>query len=675
MDAAKNGSLQDNQRAWLSRGMNMALAIVGPASVAAAHFIQSMVLLHRIPQAAFGSFAFLLGLAALSWTAWQAVFCAPLAQAVHAAGAGGAQSERVAGSANLLTAAAMAPVFFLVAMLVGLDPGPAFYFGTFGVVSLARWFGRAQAYVHDRQMRAVASDALYSITLIASLGMLVFSGHVSVTGAYASMTVSALVGLAPFGRDFVKASTSELFKRPLRRWLEVTQSRAHWSLAAVACGELAANAHAYVVMIFAGATAYAPIAATALLVRPVTFASVAMRDVERPRLARLIERKDFSEAQRSINWARGSLASAWLSSGAVVAMLLWWNPHLVFPASYDRGLLIKGSALWMAVSGLALLRVPETALLQAVGKFREIAAATAQAAVVSIFCAFALVLAVGPIWSIAAIFAGQVVNAFRIARICRAWRREHMPENSTTGPTSPAAAADTITELVGAPGSGKSTLLSTLREQAGISVMTVPSTKRLAAVFRGLRTALLLSIVHRVPPGGFLRLARNCAAVEHAFSVVRELHGNWFVDEGPLRLLRERESGPGAELNAWRAFAEVEIARIKSRLPNLRMIVMQVPRATHERRFRERDQREVAHRRVVGGFRNRLGLFLDAALRPDGGANTLGTFIDDRIANEDCQAVRSFACGGDETPDRVARRFIEEVLQNRDFDRVRPSSS
>lgn len=383
-----------------------------------------MVLLQHIPQPDFGSFAFLLGFAAFSWAAWQSVFCAPLPETVNAVRpTRRVMIERVSGSANLLTALGASPLFFAVPLLVGLNAGSACFFAAFALISLVRWFGRAHAYLYGDKTRAVASDWLYSVCLLASVVLLVLSGEVTMTHAYLAMTISALVGLVPFGAELFRVSTAELARKPLARWVKFTRSRSSWSLAAVVCGELASNAHAYIVLIFAGSTSYAPIAATALLVRPIAFASVAVQDVERPRLAHLIKHGGFREAKRNIRWSRGVLGLAWVLSCAAVAALFAFDPHLLFPREYDWTVLLVGSLLWLLVSALVVLRVPEIALLQAVGHFREIAAATAKAAAVSTFAALVLVLTAGPVWSIAGIFAGRLVNAYLIALTYRRWRR------------------------------------------------------------------------------------------------------------------------------------------------------------------------------------------------------------------------------------------------------------
>lgn len=244
---------------------------------------------------------------------------------------------------------------------------------------------------------------------------------------------------------------------------------------------------------------------------------------------------------------------------------------------------------------------------------------------------------------------------------------------------------DMITELVGPSGAGKTTLMVTLQRDAVISVFTVPHIftasgsipvsliDNVQSLLRGFAHGLLLSIVYRVQPTAWLRLARNCVAVENASLHVRNLDGSWFVDEGPLRLLRDRQCGAGAELRAWKHFAIRAIKRLGNRRPNLRMIVLDIAPEVRERRFRERTLREIKHRRMVGGFRNLLGLYLDDVLRPAGEPITLGIFVDKIASMSGLVTVQSFECDADETPEQVGRRFIHEVLEDGTPKRFPPS--
>jgi hypothetical protein len=64
-------------------------------------------------------------------------------------------------------------------------------------------------------------------------------------------------------------------------------------------------------------------------------------------------------------------------------------------------------------------------LLQAAGEFRALARTTYLSSAVSVLATLALLLAFGPIVSLAGILAGDIVMTAQIHRAVRRWRRGH----------------------------------------------------------------------------------------------------------------------------------------------------------------------------------------------------------------------------------------------------------
>jgi O-antigen/teichoic acid export membrane protein len=337
----------------------------------------------------------------------------------------GAEREAVVGAACFAGAVLALVPFTLAGLGLGLSLAAALLFASFASLTLLRWFGRAHTYFHRRQARVFVSDLIYSSVLLGALALMWLWRGVSLEAAYASMSAAAFLAMIPFGGSFAKVLVARLGRRPIRDYARMSRQQAPWSLLAVICTDLTANAHAYVVTFWAGTESYASIAATALLIRPVSVASSALRDVERPRFARLVGAARFSEIFSGIKLMRWALAMVWLVTVAAVALLFFFEPRLLFPAAYSLDTLLIGSALWLLVSGLAMLRVPESALLQAVGSFRDTALAGVYAAAVSVAAVVLLTLFAGPVWSILGIFVGQAVNALLVARLSSRWRRAH----------------------------------------------------------------------------------------------------------------------------------------------------------------------------------------------------------------------------------------------------------
>ena len=157
-----------------------------------------------------------------------------------------------------------------------------------------------------------------------------------------------------------------------------------WSLTEVVTTEATVNAHAYLVTFFFGPAAFAPVAASALIIRPIGVVMNAVTDFERPDLARQIDDSRLGGVMRSIRAFRVVLIAAWVATAIAAAGLMTYAPGLIFPSHYHSAYLAIGAALWMAVAGIRLLRTPEGTLLQAAGAFRSLAYASIGSSVVSV---------------------------------------------------------------------------------------------------------------------------------------------------------------------------------------------------------------------------------------------------------------------------------------------------
>ena len=77
---------------------------------------------------------------------------------------------------NLLLGAMAAVCVFAFLVLAHAETVPALLLALFGGLLTMRWFARCFAYVQGRMHRAVASDLVYALALMAGLGTLVL-GH------------------------------------------------------------------------------------------------------------------------------------------------------------------------------------------------------------------------------------------------------------------------------------------------------------------------------------------------------------------------------------------------------------------------------------------------------------------------------------------------------------------
>ncbi|MBS0219207.1 MAG: hypothetical protein JSR91_00545 [Proteobacteria bacterium] len=408
------------------------LATIGPVSAACAQFVLSLALLRLLDPSAFGSFSFLLTASQFSSGIWSALFCAPFPILI----ADGDPSSRLRllrclFSSNLVAVVFAFAIFVVLALALGVSINSGILFAAYAAVALLRWFARAHAYATTgRPVRTMVSDIVYSASVLVGLAFAAISGKTSLDFAFVILLLGSALGLLPFGRDYLASQFIQVSMHDIKRYGRVWSDHSRWALLGVLTGEATANSHAYIVTLFYGPAVFAPIAASALMIRPINVAMNALTEFERAQMARQIgdRRKDLAIA--STGFFRSVLMGGWIVTGIGIALLLHYFPRAVFPEHYSLSLLMTGAALWMAVAGIRLLRTPDSALLQAAGAFRPLAFASVASSGVSILAVGALVATSGALWSIAGVLIGEIVLAYWIRRQARRWQEE--PHRSTT---------------------------------------------------------------------------------------------------------------------------------------------------------------------------------------------------------------------------------------------------
>ncbi|WP_150126849.1 hypothetical protein [Sphingomonas panacis] len=402
--------------------LRYALALAGPVGSAGAQFLLSLVLLRQVDPAGFGRFSFLLIAAQLGSAIWSALFWAPLPLVLSAARDEGVDDPaRTMLSANLCGVLLAALPFALVARAVGEGWDAVALFAAFAALALLRGFARALGYARAQQRRVSGSDLLYSVVLLIGTALL-FAGVVRGTGgAFAVFLVATVAGLLAFGPAVLVEQIAAFSPAHLANYRSVWRAHGRWSLLGVVTSEATVNAHAYLVTGFLGAGAFAPLAAAAILIRPITVIFNALTEFERSRIARAIGADDLGEARHAVRLFRAILLLSWLGTAVATAALLWFDPRLIYPPQYHRHMLAIGAALWMTTALFRVVRIPDGTLLQAGGAFRPLALASLWSAFVSVAAVAALLLIAPPLWSILGVALGDAVCAALILRAARLW--------------------------------------------------------------------------------------------------------------------------------------------------------------------------------------------------------------------------------------------------------------
>jgi hypothetical protein len=405
-----------------SRMFGYALAAAGPFMVAIANFALSYSTLRLESSIAFGTFAFLFAAATFLIALAGALFGAPMQALYH--GSGEATSSVVCAAA--LAAMLAGPIYALLGFAMGLGLPFALCYGIFSALTVLRSVGRAWCYLTDRRWRVTRSDATYAVvtvgTFAATRGL---GGMAARDCVYLALGLGSLAATAALGRGFA-AEVWRSRRARLHDYRAIWHDQSRWSLLGVSANEAAANAHLYLLALLAGTATVAPIAASALLMRPINVVQNAMTDFERARIAQSLATRAFDETHRSVRLFRHILLLLWGGTVIVAALILSIRPELITPAGYEVGSIMLATTLWAAVWLIIAIQVPHNVLLQAAGDFRTLARASVCAAVVSVAGMLIAIAAGHPIWTVAALAPGWLVSTIMIFAATRYLHQREM---------------------------------------------------------------------------------------------------------------------------------------------------------------------------------------------------------------------------------------------------------
>lgn len=426
----KDGIAGREMGQWLRYGV----AFSGPAATAGANFLLSLVLLRVMTTDIFGHFSFMLVLSQFALGIWSALFSAalPVIMADRNATEGEARLATLF-SANLLSMAIAVPLFVAIASALDLPAAVGVTFSLFAALLLLRQFARTHAYAGGRAVRVMLSDLCYCFIVLAGLPVLLWGGYAPGTTAAVVLALAALVALMLFGRSYLTRQFAPLPHHFLFRYREIWKQHSGWSMLGVLTTEATMNSHAYIVTFFSGPAAFAVLAASSLLTRPVSVVTGALGEYERAQMAVQIARRDSHGLARALWRFRLAMVAVWLGTAVLLAIVLFGVPRLVFPSKYPLQTLIIGSVIWMIVALVRVLRAPESAMMQGAGEFRPLAYASVYSAIFSVGGVALLLSFAEPVWSILGIMLGELVYGICLWPKARAWRRRVMPLRGEKG--------------------------------------------------------------------------------------------------------------------------------------------------------------------------------------------------------------------------------------------------
>jgi O-antigen/teichoic acid export membrane protein len=423
-DAPRSG-LGPRLRPLLATTWRYGLSTSGPVATSGAHFLASLIFVRSLPAQGFGLFSFVLVIVPFCMSLIAAALVIPVTNSLHQALEKRAAIVATCLKFNLLLSGAAFLAVFAFLLLARAQPLPALLLALFGATLTARWFGRCFAYVQGQVHRAAASDLVYASALIASLGLLALSGHVTLLLGAGVLLASAIAGLLPLGQDFFRDQLAALRRGRLSDYAPIFRDVTRWSLLGVVFTEVTVNSHAYLVTFISGSGSFALLALGTLLMRPISLVQSALPDLERPAMTRAIAAGDLKKLRRTGREFFAALLAVWTGTLLLAGVLLTWFPQLLLKKGYGLHDVILVTLITAAIMMIRNFRTPPAVLLQAAGAFKALASIGTKSCIISLAATLGLLLAFGPIASLLGIMAGELMILFYVLHLSRNWVAQH----------------------------------------------------------------------------------------------------------------------------------------------------------------------------------------------------------------------------------------------------------
>lgn len=385
------------------------IAIGGSAGVALSGFILSILLLRTVTPAQFGVYGFIQVVIALGFGISNALFGSPLTVALNRTEtpkSGTAESYfKASFLISLLSSLSLVPL----AISFGESPEIGAAFSASAMLMWTRWIGRSYANAIHQHRRVAVSDACYTVITLLGAATLFVLNEVSIKHVVSLQSLGTGLGLLALGFKSLVVQLRGIWNGPSAPFRQGFKEQGRHALLGVITTEATANVHSYMVTLMLGPAAFAPLAASVLLFRPVPLVILSLTQLERPRIAQLLRDTQLKAAWRAIRFFRGTVLTFWIFNLAIIYWIVTHYLDVVIRGHYDAKVIIQATYFWAAIMGLRCLRGPESALLQANGDFKPLARVTVISSLVTIPLVATLVYLYGAIWSLAGILTGEVL--------------------------------------------------------------------------------------------------------------------------------------------------------------------------------------------------------------------------------------------------------------------------
>lgn len=397
------------------QSMKRRMGVVGSFAYSAANFFLAFLLQSSVPGLEFGLYAFALVLLQFGTGISNALFASPIVLWLEdpALDKGALLGSFFAANLVFIGAGNVAVVLILLAM--GMPGGLVALVGAQACFFWMRWFVRAVELAQHNFVQSALADLTYGLVTFGVGAALFGWAGVEVRWALLAMLVGTMASLAVVGRGMFDRMPGRVsFARA--PFLEAFRRHGGWALVGVSTTEITANLHSYVLTVWLGPAAFAPVATLSLFFRPIPILMQSLTQYERPVLARWLREGKFDLLDLDVRKITAIMSGAVVLNTLAVAAIIAFAGALIGNGQYPAPQLWPILVLLAAGQLVRALRTGPSAAAQGAGMFRPLAFATVYASVVTLVgTAIALLFA----WQVvpmvlSAVLAGEIVTAILI---------------------------------------------------------------------------------------------------------------------------------------------------------------------------------------------------------------------------------------------------------------------
>ena len=394
------------------------MSLAGPMSVSAIHFGASILTFHALGASDFGLFCFAIVITSLSLSVMVALVAAPMM--VLTAVPERNEEMKILCSANAICSVIAGILCTGLLIAVGAPVLLGALFGLYGTLMCIRAVARAYSYIHNDAFEVTIADSIYALVLAAGFSTLWVVRHqITITNIALVMMVGAFISLVFSNGAFLSIQLQAVVRPKLRPYKIMWRHTTRWSFLGVLTSELSANAHAYVVTLFAGTGAFGLLSIGSILMRPLNLIMKTLADVELRSMKGHLGGGDGAAAILLVKRLDYAGVVLWTATAAAVVAIFRFTPGLLVKGTYSEFDVGVVASIWLAIAFARITRNSRSVLLQVSGEFKPLAKVGILASLTSLILTGALLASFGPMYSLFGVLLSEVLLTRSVHRLTR----------------------------------------------------------------------------------------------------------------------------------------------------------------------------------------------------------------------------------------------------------------